>query len=85
MGWIPWLVGLVLTVFVIESTIVGFRGGRVPIFGDHVRGTTAHGMLWLFITGSFSFGIYVAVTVLTELLAKTTSSGSPRQPTATGG
>jgi hypothetical protein len=87
-GTVQWLVGAVLLAAVAQCTIVGFRGGRIPIFGYRVRGTTGHGLLWLFIAGSFAFGIYVAVTVLADLVSGSGSSqraaDPPRQQVAEG-
>jgi hypothetical protein len=63
---IKWAVGAVLMGLSVWCAMVGFNGGRIPVFGNHVRGSGAHGVLWLFIAGSFAFGIFEACALAVD-------------------
>jgi hypothetical protein len=64
-------VGSALIALTAWCAMVGFNGGRIPVFGNHVRGSGAHGLLWLFMVGSFAFGIFEVIALGIETAART--------------
>jgi hypothetical protein len=75
---IEWVLALFLAILAIRCAIVGFSGGHIPIMGNQVRGSAGHGFLWLFIGGSFAFGIFQVAALLIEALV---GSPAPKQVT----
>jgi hypothetical protein len=57
-------VGLLLLAWVLWSTVVGFGGGVMPIFGWHTRGRVSDGLVALFGIGGLAVGIFAIVMVV---------------------